>query len=97
MKGNDCHKMNSIALGLSFGVVWALSVLFIGIVAAYTGYGFGFVEGVGSVYIGYKATIVGSLIGALWGFVDFFLFGFFIALFYNWFSCCCKCPFSKKK
>ena len=97
MSGENSQKLSKLALGLSFGVVWGLSVFFMGLLAMCCQYGQPFVDAIGSFYIGYEATWLGSLIGALWGFVDFFLFGFFIALFYNIFLCCrCCCPFSKK-
>lgn len=97
MSSGNYQKISKLAFGLSFGVVWALSVLFMGILAMYCPYGQPFVSAVGSFYIGYEATWMGVFVGALWGFVDFFFYGFFLALFYNLFLCCRGCcPFSKK-
>lgn len=91
------HKMNKCAFGLSLGVIWGLSVFFMAILAKCCGYGDGFVEGLGELYLGYDASILGALVGALWGFVDAFVFGFLAAWLYNFFSCCCKCPMKSKE
>jgi len=88
-----CHDkcLNKWALGLAMGVLWGLSVLLMGVLALTIGYGAGFVQAVGTVYIGYKATLIGILIGTGLSFVDGFIGGFLIALFYNCFAnCLCK-------
>jgi hypothetical protein len=88
-------RMGKVALGLSLGTVWGLSMLVMGLLANFCGYGAEFVSAIGTMYIGYNATVLGSLIGALWGFVDMFTFGFLVAFLYNCFSGCC-CPMKSK-
>jgi len=79
-------KLNIKALGLTFGIIWGITILIIGIAAACGSYGELIVALLGSIYIGYEASILGSLIGAIWGFVDAFIFGVIIAWLYNKFT-----------
>lgn len=83
-------KLSPMALGLSLGVMWGLSVLIMGLVAFYFMFGTPFVTAMGVVYIGYEPSIVGSLIGGAIGFVDAFIGGVIIAWLYNCFSGCCN-------
>ncbi|KTD17843.1 bacteriophage holin [Legionella jordanis] len=83
-------KLSPISLGLSFGILWGLSTLIMGLIATYYSYGRPFVAAMANLYPGYAATIKGSLIGGLYGFIDAFIFGLLLALLYNLFSCCCR-------
>jgi len=62
-----------------------------GLAATYSSYGDAFVTLLGSVYVGYSATVSGSLVGGLWGVVDGFICGALIALIYNKVSGCGCC------
>lgn len=84
---NNC-KLCPVALGLSLGVIWGVSVFFIGMVAHFYLYGRPFVEALGVLYIGYDPSIAGCVIGGLIGFLDAFLGGLIIAWLYNVFSNC---------
>ncbi|KTC86885.1 bacteriophage holin [Legionella brunensis] len=86
---NKC-KLSPVALGLSLGVLWGLSVLILGLIATYYSYGKPFVASMGALYIGYEPTVLGSLLGGLIAFIDSFIGGFLIAWLYNLFSCCCR-------
>lgn len=79
-------KLDKIALGFAFGVIWGASVLFMGIIAHFFEYGVEFVTSMGSVYLGYNNSLLGSLIGGALGFLDGFIGGFLIALVYNFFA-----------
>jgi hypothetical protein len=83
------------ALGVSLGVLSALGILIIGLLAHFLHYGQSWVTLVSSVYIGFAATPVGIAIGMVWGFVDGFICGAIIALVYNCVSKCCKCKCCK--
>ena len=95
MKRNCCcSKLHAFSFAMALGIVWAISILLTGLIAWGTGYGAGFVETMRTIYIGYEATIVGSIIGAVWGFIDMFIAGFILAALYNFFcslSCKNKC------
>jgi hypothetical protein len=75
-------KLKVVAFGLAFGILWGLGILILGILAIF-GYGLTWVAVLSSVYIGYGATILGSLVGAFWGFVDAFIGGAVFAWLYN--------------
>jgi hypothetical protein len=76
------NKCQPLALGVAIGVLWALYVFCVGITAMF-GWGAALVSALASLYIGYSATIVGAVIGALWAFVDGFVAGLVIAWIYN--------------
>ncbi|MFA5958963.1 MAG: bacteriophage holin [Tatlockia sp.] len=80
-------KLHPVALGMSLGIIWGVSILLMGLIAAYFSYGKTFVTAVGGLYIGYQPTIAGSFIGGLIGFIDAFIGGLIIAWLYNMFSC----------
>ena len=81
-------KICPVALGLSLGIIWGMSVLLMGIMAHLYMFGKPFVAAVGALYIGYDPSIAGSIIGGLIGFVDAFIYGFLIAWIYN---AICRC------
>ncbi len=83
------HKLSPMAFGLSLGVVWGMAVFLMGLFAHFFMYGTLFVAALGTLYIGYKATLAGVIIGGVWGFVDAFITGVIIAWLYHWFSGCC--------
>jgi hypothetical protein len=85
-------KLDAIKFGLSLGIVWAGCVLMLGITDGLWGWGGGMVRGIGSLYIGYKPTIGGSLLGMVWGFFDAGIGGMVIAALYN-----CLLGVGKKK
>jgi len=76
--------------GFAWGLIWAIAILLTGWTAWLWDYGTPFVQMMGHLYIGYTPTLLGAVWGACWGFVDFFIFTWLVALVYN---CCCKgCP-----
>ena len=78
--------LNAKSLGLAAGVLWGLSVFIMGILGAAIGYGVGFVGALGTMYIGYDATIVGSIIWLILGFIDGFIWFYLLAWLYNIFE-----------
>jgi hypothetical protein len=72
-------------LTLSLAVTWSLGILLLGWSASY-GWGDYLVDTLGSVYIGYRPTFFGSIIGAIWAFINGAIAGFCISYFYNFFS-----------
>ncbi len=73
------------ALGLALGILWGLGVFFLGIAALVIPgqWGDQMVWILGNVYVGYDASVVGALIGAVWGFADGFIGGALLAWLYN--------------
>jgi hypothetical protein len=83
-------KLSPCAFGLSLGVVWGLSTFIMGLVAHYLSFGTEFVGSMSMIYVGYEPSIIGAVIGGLYGFVDAFIGGAVIAWLYNVFSGCCS-------
>ncbi len=76
-------KLDVKALGLTLGIIWGGCTLFIGLTAMVWGWGAGLVNSLSSLYIGYEATVPGSIIGGVWGFFDAGIGGVTIAWLYN--------------
>jgi hypothetical protein len=76
------EKCNIKALAVAIGVLWAIYVLFLGWIAAF-GWGRELVTVLSSLYMGYKPTFLGGIIGGIWAFVDGAIAGAIIAWVYN--------------
>lgn len=76
------NRLNVKALAIAIGSSWGLCMLFAGWAAIF-GWSVQFVEVMASVYVGYGASFLGGIIGALWGFVDGAIAGVIIAFVYN--------------
>jgi hypothetical protein len=74
------------ALGLSLGLIGALSVVIISIWVATYGTGMAWVDLINDFYLGYEITIVGTILGAIYGFIDGFVGGWLIGWLYNKFA-----------
>lgn len=80
---NGRVRLSPIALGLALGITLAISVFFLGVVAAALGWGVLLAQVLSSVMVGYGPTVVGAIAGAVWAFVIGFVNGVVIAWFYN--------------
>lgn len=78
-------KLHVWSLALALGIMWGISMFLAGLSAFLFGLGVGFVETMRTLYLGYNATVVGSIIGGIWGFIDMFIFGVIFAAIYNFF------------
>ncbi len=76
-------KLDVKALGLSCGIIWAGGMLLMGILNMVFDWGDVFVAIMSSLYIGFKPTVPGIIIGAVWGFVDAGIAGVLVAWLYN--------------
>lgn len=86
-----CGKLSACALGSAFGILSALFVLAIGLLAHFVHYGAAWVNVVSSVYVGFDATPLGVLIGGVWAFAQGYVFGFVLAYVYNAIVRRCNC------
>ena len=93
MSNRGKHHLHVISFGLAVGVTWALGIFILGIVNIFfSTWGVDFISSIGSVYVGYEPTILGSILGGIWAFIDGFIGGVILAWLYNQFSGCCgKC------
>ena len=79
-------KCEPIPLGVGIGVILAVYAFLLGLIAMWWNWGTALVTTLGSLYIGYEPSFLGSIIGALWAFVDGFIAGVVIAWIYNKFQ-----------
>ena len=77
------NRFSPKACGLAFGILWAGGTVLMGLTAMVCSWAQPFVDVVSVMYVGYSASIVGILIGGVWGFVDAFIGGFLFAWLYN--------------
>lgn len=77
-------KLNAVKFGLASGITTAICV-FLTTIAGIYGYCLECVGLLIGVYgaLGYSVTVLGSLIGAIYGFIDMFILVWVFALIYN--------------
>jgi hypothetical protein len=81
-------RLNLKALVLTAGLVWAGSVLMVGVAnLIWPGYGTTFLQLVASIYPGYDATgsVAAVIVGTLYALVDGAIFGLVFGWLYNFF------------
>lgn len=76
-------KLDVKAFGIACGIVWGAAMLILGLMNTFSGWGAGIEKAMATLYIGYKPTVVGSIIGGIWGFVDAGIGGIVLAWLYN--------------
>jgi hypothetical protein len=77
--------MDIFRFGMILGSVWAVTVFFIGLMAARFEKLKRFISVSSRMYFGFRPGLPGALVGAFWGFCDGFLSGAIIAMLYNLF------------
>jgi len=80
------EKLSVKGLALSIGILWAIGIFLMGIAATVSGWGDSLVNLISSLYIGYSASLAGSIIGAIWALIDGLICGALIAWLYNRFA-----------
>ena len=63
-------------------MTWGAGVLMLGLIGV-IGWGRAVVDVLGSLYLGFRPTLLGSVIGGAWAFVDGALAGVVVAWLYN--------------
>jgi len=89
MTGN-VMKLKVFSFAFAMGIIWALGMLLLGWLGWWCQWGLDLIQVIASAYIGYGPTFLGGIIGAIWGFIDFFIFAALVAWVYN--LCACGCP-----
>jgi hypothetical protein len=77
------EKLNVKALGLSTGIIWGAAMFLLGLTNMVSGWGSGIEQAMATLYFGYKPTVLGSIIGGIWGFFDAGIGGVIVAWLYN--------------
>lgn len=88
MWGGKCGgktKLCPVSLGLALGITSALAVLVWSLWILYYG-----VPPAMAEMVTVTPTLGGAFVHAFWALLKGFIFGFFLALFYDLISCCCK-------
>ncbi|MEM1243255.1 MAG: bacteriophage holin [Pseudomonadota bacterium] len=76
-------RISVVGLGIGLGAMWCISVLFMGLMAWWFGWGTAMVEDLAIYYIGYGPSFSGIVLGIIWSFIDGFIGGVILAFFYN--------------
>lgn len=76
-------KFDVKALGLTLGIVWGSAMFFLGLMNMFFNWGGTMETMMSSLYIGYKPTFLGSIIGGVWGFFDAGIAGIVAGWLYN--------------
>jgi hypothetical protein len=79
-------KLSVKALGLSLGIFWGVVLCATTLLAVYTGYLTNFAEMMADVYPYYEVTLLGSVAGLVWGFIDGLIAGLIFGWLYNLFA-----------
>ena len=75
--------MSTKRAALTGGIVWGATVFLTTLTSLYFGYGKVFLDWVASIYPGYSVTLVGSVVGLVYGFLDMFVGIYIIAWVYK--------------
>ncbi len=76
-------KLDVKSFGFALGIVWGALMFLLGLMDMLYFWGNTWGRIMAMVYLGYRPTILGSIAGAVWGFVYASVAGFVFAWFYN--------------
>jgi hypothetical protein len=79
-------KLNQMAFAKAAGVLWALGLVLISLIAMGGSYGTEMVDFLAPFYLGYDLSVGGIVIGAIWAFLDAFIGCWIFAWLYNRFA-----------
>lgn len=77
-------RLDPVSMGVAFAAIYAVFMLALGVFAWAFGWGVEAVQLFSSIYVGFAASPVGSLVGAVWAVVDGFILGYLLAWVYNY-------------
>ena len=80
------NRINPMAFALALGILWALGMFLLTLLAFYTNYASPIVELMGSAYLGVNVSLKGAFLALPWAFVDAFIGGWLLAWLYNRFA-----------
>ncbi|MCX5695965.1 MAG: bacteriophage holin [Candidatus Omnitrophica bacterium] len=76
-------RLDIKAFGMALGLVWGGITFLLGLLDMMYFWGSSWGKMMTTIYVGYTPTIMGSIIGAVWGFVYASVLGFAVAWLYN--------------
>lgn len=74
MKDSDCTSFCCCKLAVAIGLTGAIFTFIIGILGWLFGFGVEAIQASASMHPGFSPTFLGSIIGAVWAFVELFIF-----------------------
>lgn len=77
------EKINIKNLALTLGILKALALFLLALISCLFSYGNLLITTLSSVFIGYNSSLLGSIIGLIYGFVSGSVLGALMALVYN--------------
>jgi hypothetical protein len=77
------NKLEVKAFGLALGLVWGGITFLLGLLDIFYIWGNSWGKMMAMLYIGYRPTIIGVIVGGIWGFVYASISGFALAWMYN--------------
>lgn len=69
--------------GLAAGILWGACLFVFTIIAYFTGYAYSWLMMWSHIYLGYNISLLGSIVGLVYGFFDGFVCFFLFAWLYN--------------
>jgi len=79
-------KINTKALAISAGITWGLAIFLLTVWFLVMGYNGNLLAKLGSIYLGYSVSWVGTIIGFVYGFADGLIGGALLGYLYNKFA-----------
>jgi len=76
-------RLDIKAFGMALGLVWGGITFLLGLLDMMYFWGSSWGKMMTTIYVGYTPTIMGSIIGAVWGFIYASVLGFAVAWLYN--------------
>ncbi len=76
--------LNPKAFSLTAGIIWGLALLVLTLISVGTGFAAMFLNVIASIYPGYSISLLGSIIGLIYGFADASIGFYIFARIYNW-------------
>lgn len=76
-------KLDIKAFGFALGIVWGGLTFLLGMLDMLYFWGNSWGKMMTMIYLGYRPTVFGSIIGAIWGFLYASILGFVVAWMYN--------------
>lgn len=76
------EKRRVLPTAVGLGVTWGAGVMLLGWISV-TGWGARIVDLLSGLYLGFRPTFFGGIVGGLWAFVDAFVAGVVYALVFN--------------
>ena len=79
----DAAMSQSLAAGLSLGIIWGVPMFVCTLVASQNGFATNMLESFVGMYPYYELTVAGAFWGLLWAFLDGFIGGYILLWLYN--------------